>query len=160
MVTASYLASALVTGLLLLVVLVGMARWPDWRGTAAGAGGGTGTAGAGSGVARGPAIAAVAAVLLVSLAVALLAPGLAGGGAVDGGGATDGGGTGGEGVPGGAAIVAVGAGLGLLTVTYLVWGVYHSTRYRGLTSAQAAGVGAWVFGMLVILGVLAVLLLG
>jgi hypothetical protein len=153
MVTATYLASALVTGLLLLVVVVGVARQPNWRGAAAGTGAG-GAAGADSGVARGPAVAAVAAVLLVALVVALLAPGLAGGGAADGGTAD------GEGLPGGAAIVAVGAGLGLLTVTYLVWGVYHSTRYRGLTSAQAAGVGAWVFGMLVILGVLAVLLLG
>jgi hypothetical protein len=155
MVTLSYMASALVTGLLLLVVVVGMARWPNWRGTAAGTGGTSAPGGGGdSGVARGPAVAAVAALLLVVLVVALLSPGLAGGGAGAGGEGAS------EGVPGGAAIVAVGAGLGVLTVTYLVWGVYHSTRYRGLTSAQAAGVGAWVFGLLVIVGVLVLLLFG
>lgn len=48
----------------------------------------------------------------------------------------------------------IGLGMGLVFAAalcaFLVWGIYQSGRYRGLGSAQAAAVGAWALGALMI----------
>lgn len=43
--------------------------------------------------------------------------------------------------------------LGALLVAYLLWGTYSSARYRGLPSAHAALLSAWLFGSLVVAGI-------
>jgi hypothetical protein len=154
MVAVTYAASAIVTGVLLVVVVLGLTSWADWRRGPPDAGGD----GDGRSSERLLAVVAIAAVLIVIVGVALA---VAGGGTGAGAGAgADGGGGDGDGGSGvqGLALVAFGAFFGLLLVGFLVWGVYSSARYRGLASAQAAGAGAWVLGMVLVVGITAALL--
>lgn len=44
--------------------------------------------------------------------------------------------------------VAIVALFGVLLFAYLLWGTYSSARHRGLHSAQAALLSAWLFGSL------------
>lgn len=44
--------------------------------------------------------------------------------------------------------VALAAVFGVLLGAYLLWGTYSSARFRGLPSAHAALVSAWLFGIL------------
>lgn len=57
---------------------------------------------------------------------------------------------------------AVGAAIAALALLVLglffFFGIYRSARYRGLKSAQAAGMGTWLVGMVVIAAVLVKLL--
>lgn len=46
-----------------------------------------------------------------------------------------------------AAVIAIALGL------YFFWGVYHSSRYRGLKSAQAAALTGWIFGLVLIVAI-------
>jgi hypothetical protein len=160
MVALTYAASAIATGILLVVVALGLTNWADWR---RGPPDGDGRDGDGEGDSgRLLAIVAVGAVLLFVVAVAILATGGgagAGAGAGDAGGAADGAGSedGGLGMQG-LALAAFGALFGTLLVGFLVWGVYSSARYRGLASAQAAGAGAWVLGMVLVAGITVALL--
>lgn len=41
---------------------------------------------------------------------------------------------------------------------YLVWGIYHIARSRGLKFAQSVGIGVWFLGLLLLLGILGKLL--
>lgn len=67
----------------------------------------------------------------------------------------------------GAIPAGVGQALGVMLVLvaatvmcgYLFWGVYHSVRYRGIESAQATGVGLWVVGMVLLVVVVAQLVM-
>lgn len=60
-------------------------------------------------------------------------------------------GGGGGGMPTGALTVAVGATIGLVVVSYLLWGTYAASRQRGLGNAQAVGVGIGTLGLLFVL---------
>ncbi|MFC7136809.1 hypothetical protein [Halobaculum litoreum] len=79
---------------------------------------------------------------------------------------------------GGVAVVALGAGVGAalvpttpvlgallglfagLIALYVTWGSYHICRARGMTYAQAVGVGVWILAMVFLVGVVARLVLG
>lgn len=131
MAETAYLTSALVTGTVLLVVWAFVARMENWRyydPTAEANAEATrrtdGTESVGAWIAGFLLLVAVAgggAVLLVSDA------GLA------------------AGVGGWTALVAV---FGVLLGGFLLWGTYSSARYRGLPSAHAALLSAWLFGTL------------
>lgn len=60
---------------------------------------------------------------------------------------------------GGLLAVGIGAFAGLQGI-YLVWGVYHIARVRGLQRAQAVGIGAWFLGLLLLTGIVIKLVLG
>lgn len=49
--------------------------------------------------------------------------------------------------------VAVAAVFAVLLFAYLIWGTYSSVRHRGLHSAQAALVSAWLVGSLVLVAI-------
>lgn len=59
----------------------------------------------------------------------------------------------------GAIALFVGVMAGLLGM-YLIWGVYHIARVRGMQHAQAVGVGAWFLGILFLTAVVARLFVG
>lgn len=61
-------------------------------------------------------------------------------------------------VPGGPAVL-VGGVFGIVMVVYMLWGVYSSSRYRGLHKPAALAVVGWLAGSLV-LGVISLKLLG
>jgi hypothetical protein len=139
MAESAYLASAFVTGALLLTVWVLVARMEDWRSyelSTPNLGGGQGS------LADSPA-AWTAGFFLMAL--------VAGGGAVllvsdvEFAAAVDAG-------------VAIAAIFGVLLVGYLVYGTYDSARSRGLHSAQAALLSAWLFGSLILVVIAAKLL--
>lgn len=52
-------------------------------------------------------------------------------------------------IPGGAGLVLA-ALLGTIVLAYLFWGVYHSSRYKGLHRPAALAVTAWTVGMAVV----------
>ncbi|NEU58049.1 hypothetical protein [Halorussus sp. MSC15.2] len=56
--------------------------------------------------------------------------------------------------------VAVGSVLGVSLLGFLLWGTYSSARFRGLRSAQAALLSAWLFGSLFVAAVAVKLVLG
>lgn len=60
---------------------------------------------------------------------------------------------------GGAVFLALGLAFAAALCAFLAWGVYQSSRYRGLKSAQAAMVGAWVLGSLLIVAIVVKLVL-
>ncbi|UPV76523.1 hypothetical protein M0R89_18495 (plasmid) [Halorussus limi] len=143
MAETAYLASAFVTGALLLAVWALVARTEDWRSyDPAPAEDGRGRRR--SDDAEEPVAAWAAGFFLLVLVVA--------GGAVllvsD---------------PAFAAAVgdwvALAAAFGALLLGFLVWGTYSSARFRGLQSAQAALLSAWVFGSLFVAVVAAKLVL-
>ena len=49
---------------------------------------------------------------------------------------------------------------GVLLGAYLLWGTYSSARFRGLHSAQAALLSAWLFGVLFVAAVAGKLIVG
>ncbi|WP_158059223.1 hypothetical protein [Halorussus halophilus] len=57
-------------------------------------------------------------------------------------------------------VVLFSAVFALLITGYLLWGVYHSVRVRGLGSAQAALAGVWTLGMLFLGAVVLTLVTG
>ena len=52
-------------------------------------------------------------------------------------------------VPGGAGLWLAGL-LGTIVLSYLFWGVYHSSRYKGLHRPAALAVTAWMVGLAVV----------
>ena len=142
MVELTYIASALLTGLFLAGLVAVLARGRQWRSYT---GGTIGTPAGGDAyavfaeIARTPLAWTVAFLLLVFLvgagALAFVTGGLP------------------SGVSQGAGVAMAAVALSVLCV-YLFWGVYHSARYRGLKDAQAAAVGLWVFGTLLILAII------
>jgi len=52
-------------------------------------------------------------------------------------------------VPGGAGLLLAGL-LGTIVLAYFFWGVYHSSRYKGLHRPAALAVTAWMIGMAVV----------
>ncbi|WP_132058741.1 hypothetical protein [Halorussus amylolyticus] len=151
MAESAYLASALVTGLLLLAVWTVVARGPNWRHNDAS----TGEVGDLAGRDRTVRLTQSPAMWTAAFLVAAF---VAGGGAVlivsDGALA----GTLAAGIAGNATIL-VGVFVALL-LGYLLWGTYHSARFRGLHSAYAALLSAWVFGTLFVVVVAVNLVLG
>jgi hypothetical protein len=145
MAETAYLASALATGALLLGVWALVVRMEDWRHYEPSTSGGGGRVRARSDD-DGDSVAAWAAgFFLLALVV--------GGGAVlfvsDAAFA--------------AAVgnwVAIAAAFGALLVGFLLWGTYSSARFRGLQSAQAALLSAWLFGSLFVASIVAKLVLG
>lgn len=57
-------------------------------------------------------------------------------------------------------VVLLSAVFALLLVGYLLWGVYHAVRVRGLGSAQAALAGVWTLGLLFVGAIAVTLVLG
>ncbi|WP_276302364.1 hypothetical protein [Halorussus lipolyticus] len=155
MAETAYLTSALVTGALLLAVWTLVLRMENWRRyelAGGGAGGADGRAGTdGGGRTRRAGANADDSVGAWVAGFVLLAA-LAGGGAVllvsD---------------PALAAAVgnwvALALVFGVLLGGFLLWGTYSSARFRGLPSAHAALVSAWLFGALFVAGIAAKLVL-
>lgn len=139
MVEATYLASVLVTGALLIAVWTLVVRFEAWRSYEPAS---DERHGDGSNANESVTAWVVGFLLLVAVV---------GGGAV-------------LVVSDASLLAAVGswagvAGLfGLVLGGYLLWGVYSSARYRGLHSAQAALLGLWLFGLLFVSAVVAKLL--
>ena len=135
MAESTYIASALVTGCLLLGVLLLASRLEDWREYDLAL---PETRSRTAELADSPA---------AWTAVFLLAALVAGGGAVllvsD--------------IPFMAALggswVPIVAVFGVLLGAYLLWGTYSSARFRGLHSAQAALLSAWLLGVLFVAAV-------
>ncbi|MFC7078986.1 hypothetical protein [Halorussus caseinilyticus] len=136
MARTAYLTSALVTGVVLLAVWVAVARMEEWRHydrSASETPARPGETGASESVG-----AWVAGFLLLVL--------VAGGGAV-------------LLVSDPAVASAVGSWVALavvfavVLVGFLLWGTYSSARFRGLRSAQAALLSAWLFGSLFVAAV-------
>ncbi|WP_049902189.1 hypothetical protein [Halococcus agarilyticus] len=138
----TYIASTLVTGLIVVGLVAALARSREWRSAAATPGavrtGGTSAVTTLTETARSPlgwTVAFLALVLVI------------GGGTIA--------------FMTGAIPTAVGQALGVALVLvaatvmggYLFWGVYHSARYRGIGSAQATGTGLWVLGMVLIVAI-------
>lgn len=150
----AYLTSALVTGVLLLAVWTLVLRM-EWRQYELGASGTAGTdaragpdGGGRTDLAEADADESVGAWVLGFVALAALA----GGGAV-------------LLVSDPALAAAVGNWVALALVFgvvlggFLLWGTYSSARFRGLPSAHAALVSAWLFGALFVAGIAAKLVL-
>jgi hypothetical protein len=139
MAASAYLTSALVTGALLLTVWVLVTRMENWRSYELST---PNLAGDQGSLADSPA-AWTAGFLLMTL--------VAGGGAVllvsDVELAAA--------VGGGVAIAGV---FGAFLLGYLIYGTYDSARSRGLHSAQAALLSAWLFGSLIVVAIAAKLL--
>lgn len=140
MVAFTYLASALLTGLLLVAIVAAVVRARQWRSYSAGWGGDSGRD-------RGAAIAELARTPLAWTVAFLVLLGVVGAGTlafVIGS------------IPAG---VSRAAGMALAAVVaaglcgYLFWGVHHATRNRGFKRAQAAAVGVWTLA-LVFVGVI------
>lgn len=55
---------------------------------------------------------------------------------------------------------ALGLALGVLLGAYLIWGVYHSVKVRGRSTAAAVATGSWALGLLFVVAVSAKLLIG
>ncbi|WP_115865037.1 hypothetical protein [Halorussus litoreus] len=132
MVETGYLASALVTGALLLAVWALASRLENWRtyepAPAAGGRGESGGLGSpatwSAGFVLMVAVVGGGAVLLVS--DASLAAGIGG-------------------------WTTVAGAFGALLLGFALWGTYSSARSRGVHSAQAALLSAWLFGSLFVL---------
>jgi hypothetical protein len=161
MAETTYLVSAILTGALLLAVGAVVLRIENWRryelagGAGAGGAGVGGRAGAdgGQSYARPPdgdtpgdSVGAWSAGFLALVAVA-------GGGAVllvsDAGLASAVG-----------SWLALAVVFGVLLGAFLLWGTYSSARFRGLPSAHAALVSAWLLGTLFVTGIAVKLVLG
>lgn len=135
----TYIASGLLTGLFLVGLVVALARarqWKSYTQAVSGPGRGESALAMFSEMARTPLAWTVAFLLLVFGAGAGAIAFVTG--------------------PSLPPVVSQGAGVGIAAVSlsllgvYLFWGVYHSARYRGLKSAQAAAVGLWLFGILLV----------
>lgn len=142
----TYIASTVLTGLLLVVLVVALARTRQWRSA-------TTTIEGASHASTATALAETARTPLGwTVAFFLLVIGFGGGTLVFVTGS----------VP---TAVSRSAGVVLALVFaaalggYLFWGVYHSARYRGLKSAQATGAGLWVLGLLFIVAIVVKLLM-
>ena len=133
MATSTYLVSSALTGLLLIGIVAYLVWGRDWRGYAVPTGGSAETV---DGLARSPAV--------WSLAFLALAFALGLGAVLFVGGASA------VGVSPATVGVAIALLSALIFVLFLFFGVYRSARYRGLKSAQAAGVGTWLVGLLLI----------
>lgn len=135
----SYLASAVLTGVFLVVVVGALARSREWRDYApmqwAGGGGGGSVAGSLLDLARTP-LAWTVTFLVLTVIVGAATVALVTGS-----------------VPAGVARMA-GMALAAVAVVvlgaYLAWGVHRTTRSRGFASAQAAAVGVWALGLAVL----------
>lgn len=143
MAETAYLASALATGALLLAVWAFVVRMEEWRSydpaPAADASDRSRSAGADDSVAAWAAgffllvlVVGGGSVLLVSDAEFAAAVG---------------------------DWVALAAAFAALLVGFLLWGTYSSARFRGLESAQAALLSAWVFGSLFVAAIVTKLVL-
>lgn len=146
MADTAYLTSALVTGAALLAVWAFVARMENWRSYD------PATGGAASGGPRDADSAVRGADS--SESVGAWVAGFLGMVAVAGGGAvllvSDAALTAGLG-----SWVALAAVFGVLLGAFLLWGTYSSARHRGLPSAHAALLSAWLFGVLFVVGVAA-----
>jgi hypothetical protein len=138
----TYIASTVLTGLVVVALVVALARSREWRSAAATTGAvRTSRASAVTTItdtARSP--------LGWTVAFLVLVFGIGGGALAFVTGAIP---TAVSQVAGVALMLAAGAVMG----GYLFWGVYHSARYRGIKSAQATGTGLWVLGMLLIVAI-------
>lgn len=135
----TYIASALLTGLFLVGLVAALTRNRRWRSYAGDAGmSDVDTYATLRRMAGTPLAWTVAFLVLASVvgsgALAFVTGGLP------------------SGVSQGAGVAMAAVALSALCV-YLFWGVYHSARYRGLKDAQAAAVGMWVFGTLLIVAI-------
>ena len=138
----TYVASTVLTGLVVVALVVAVARSREWRAAAATPGdvrtGGTSPVTTLAAAAQSP--------LGWTVAFLVLVLGIGGGALAFVTGA----------IP---SAVSQVAGVALVLVAaavlggYLFWGVYHSARYRGIESAQATGTGLWVLGMLLIVAI-------
>lgn len=142
MAESTYIASALVTGGLLLGVLLLTSRLEDWREYDFAV---PDTRSRTAALADSPA--AWTAIFLVTALVAgggavLLVSDIAFMAAL-----------------GGSWVPLVGV-FGVLLGAYLLWGTYSSARFRGLHSAQAALLSAWLFGVLFVAAVAGKLIAG
>ncbi|WP_135854247.1 hypothetical protein [Halorussus salinus] len=143
MAETAYLASALVTGVALLAVWAFVVRMEDWRHYDPASAGSGGSAPADATRATDSVAAWAAGFFLLVLVV--------GGGTVL--------------LVSDAALVAgvgwmgLALAFGALLVGFLLWGTYSSARFRGLQSAQAALLSAWVFGSLFVAAIVAKLVL-
>ncbi|WP_137286183.1 hypothetical protein [Halorussus salinisoli] len=144
MARTAYLVSALVTGVVLLGVWAFVARMEDWRRYDSSASGGRRDPTDGTGVTDSVGawvagflllvfVAAGGAVLLVSDAAVASAVG---------------------------SWVALAGMFGVLIVGFLLWGTYSSARFRGLQSAQAALLSAWLLGSLSVAAIAVKLVFG
>ena len=142
MAETAYLATALVTGALLLAVWVRVARLADWRrydpAPAEGARGRTRSTDSGDSV-RTWAAGFFLLVLVAGGGAVLLVSDAAFAAAID--------------------WVALAVVFAALLVGFLLWGTYSSARFRGLRSARAALLSAWLFGSLFVAAVAAKLVL-
>ena len=57
-------------------------------------------------------------------------------------------------------LIVLGAFLALVLAAYLAWGVYHTLRTNGRKTSEAVMVGAWVVGSLALVGISVLLVLG
>jgi len=142
MASLTYIASTVVTGLIVVALAVALARGREWRSAAPTPGavrtGGTSAVTTLTETARSP-LGWTVAFLVLALAI--------GGGTIA--------------FVTGAIPTAVSQALGVALVLvaatvmggYLFWGVYHAVRYRGIGSAQATGTGLWVLGMVLIVAI-------
>jgi hypothetical protein len=131
MAQTAYLTSALVTGVLLLAVWMLVLRMENWRQyEPAGAEERRYDRSSGDGDSVGAWIAGFLALTLVAGGGAVLLVSDASLAAAAG------------------SWVALVALFGVLLGAYLLWGTYSSARFRGLPSAHAALVSAWLFGIL------------
>jgi heme/copper-type cytochrome/quinol oxidase subunit 2 len=142
MVDLLYVASALVTGIVLVVVGVGAARVRRWRRAPSVAGAGSG--GTVGGARIGQAVPAVGPLLLPLLVVGAVATVVA--------------------VVGGPAVLvdapvwSFGVALASVVGLYAVWGAYFAFRGRGRSTAEAVAAGVLTLGLLFVVAVTAKLL--
>lgn len=55
-------------------------------------------------------------------------------------------------------VLAFGAVIAVLTLTFLLWGAYQTARSHGLGNSTAVAISAWLFGLLFALAIVAQLL--
>lgn len=127
MVETGYLASALVTGVLLLAVWALVARLENWRSYEPAPAAGSGTSALESPRTWIAGFVGLVALLGGGAVVLVSDPSLAG--------------------SVGSWVLVMGA-FGVLLLGFLLYGTYSSARARGLHSAQAALLSAWLFGSL------------
>jgi hypothetical protein len=151
MAEVGYIASALLTGVILVALVTALARARQWRSSPAGVGrdlgGGTdgGVAAMLTELARTPLAWTVGFLVLAATFGAAAVAFVSGA------------------VP---TAVAQGAGVAVAIMfvsalgAYLLWGVYHSARDRDLSDAQATLLSLWVFGFLFIAAVVLNLIMG
>ncbi len=143
MVTAEFIATAVLTGALLVSVGVALARFHDWRAYSPSLDGG-GLAGTGPGREAEELPVGWLVGFFILLAV------LGGGGLVVISG----------GIPDIPVLVVIMAAFGLSLLGFLIWGVYSSARFRGLHSAQATGASLLLVGLLVLAIIASKLVMG